>query len=405
MLYFLQYANLHAQENAIYADNIKTLQVLPNGEWGEHPVMLMGGKNYVEISFDDLQHNFERYTYTITHCNANWKQSDLVRSEYMTGFDENRIEDYEQSMNTEMEYNHYTLCIPNEDVSLLVSGNYIVNIFEDGEDEPIAKACFSVLEPHVGISMKISNNTDIDTYESHQQVSFSINYKGFETRNAIDELIPIVQQNTRWDNAVFNLKPSSMRINEMVYEHNRNLIFEAGNEYRRFEILNRNAATMRIDKMSFDGDYYHAHIFTDEQRTSYLYDKDQNGRFYIRNRSNRDNDTESDYFFTHFQLEMPEIPGGKLYLNGDLTNNSFASQYEMNYNLIDHVYEIVLPLKQGSYNYQYIFVRDGENTGTVIPADGSFHQTENEYSIYVYYRPFGTRYDRLVGFTTVSYEQ
>lgn len=403
IFYILQFTPLKAQENCVFADNIKSLQTNLNSEWGEQPVMILGGRNYMEISFDDLQHNFVRYTYTITHCNADWKQSDLIRSEYMTGFDDNRIEDYEQSMNTEMEYNHYSFTLPNEDVRLLVSGNYIVNIFEDGEDEPVARACFSVIEPHVGLSMEVTNNTDIDTYQSHQQLSFKINYNGFQTRNAIDELIPVVRQNNRWDNAVFGLKPTFMRINELIYEHNRNLIFEAGNEYRRFEILDRHVPTMRVDHMEYDGDYYHAVIMTDEQRTSYLFDKDQDGRYYVRNGENIDNETESDYYYTHFRLEMPQIPGGDLYINGDLTNNRFAPEYMMEYDLLEHAYQITLPLKQGSYNYQYLFLPNGENKGTVIPAEGSFHQTENEYSVYVYYRAFGSRYDRLVGFKTISY--
>lgn len=401
----LQFSTLKAQENGVFVDNIKSLQLMVNGEWGEQPVMLLGGGNYVEISFDDLQHNYVRYTYSITHCNADWKPSDLVRSEYMTGFDDNRIDDYDQSMNTEMEYNHYSFTLPNDDVKLLVSGNYVVNIFEDGDDEPIACACFSVLEPHVGLSMGVTNNTDIDTYANHQQLSFSINYSGFQTRNAIDELIPVVRQNNRWDNAVFNLKPTFMRVNEMVYEHNRSLIFEAGNEYRRFEILDRHVPTMRVDKMHYDGDYYHATIMTDEQRTAYLFDRDQDGRYWVRNGNNVDNETESDYYFTHFRLEMPQIPGGELYINGDLTNNRFDDAYKMEYDLMDHSYQIVLPLKQGSYNYQYLFVRDGETVGHVAPAEGSFHQTENEYSVYVYYRPFGSRYDKLVGFKTISFEQ
>lgn len=403
LLAILQSTMLKAQENGVYVDNIKTLQVRLNGEWGEQPVMLLGGNNFMEISFDDLQHNFVRYSYTITHCNADWNPSDLLRSEYMTGFDDNRIEDYEQSMNTEMEYNHYSFTLPNEDVKLLVSGNYIVNIFEDGDDEPVARACFSILEPHVGLSMEVSNNTDIDTYQKHQQLSFKINYSSFQTRNAVDELIPVVRQNNRWDNAVYNLKPTYMRLNEMIYEHNRNLIFEAGNEYRRFEILDRHVPTMRVNKMYYDGDYYHAELLTDEQRTAYIFDRDQNGRFYIRNGENIDNDSESDYYFTHFRLEMPQIPGGELYLNGDLTNNSFEPEYMMEYNILEHAYEATLLLKQGSYNYQYLFLPDGASQGTSVPADGSFHQTENEYSVYVYYRGFGSRYDRLVAFKTISF--
>lgn len=405
LTFFLQFIVVKAQENGVFANNLKTLQIQVNGEWGEQPVMLLGGDNYVEISFDDLQHNFVRYTYTITHCNADWKQSDLIRSEYMTGFDDNRIEDYDQSMNTEMQYNHYSFVLPNEDVKLLVSGNYIVNIFEDGEDEPVARACFSVLEPHVGLTMSVSNNTDIDTYQSHQQLSFSINYSGFQTRSAIDELIPVVRQNNRWDNAVFDIKPTYMRLNEMIYEHNKSLIFEGGNEYRRFEILDRHVPTMRVNKMRYDGDYYHAEIMTDEQRTAYLFDRDQDGRYFIRNGNNIDNETESDYYYTHFRLEMPQIPGGDLYINGDLSDNRFAPEYKMEYNILEHAYEIVLPLKQGSYNYQYLFLRDGDSVGTTVPADGSFHQTENEYSVYVYNRPFGSRYDKLVGFKTITFEQ
>lgn len=405
LLTALHFPSLKAQQNGIFVDNIKSLQVKPNGEWGEQPVMPLGGANYMEISFDDLQHNFVRYTYTITHCNADWKQSDLIRSEYMDGFDDNRIDEYDQSMNTEMEYNHYTFTLPNEDVKLLVSGNYIVNIFEDGEDEPVARACFSVIEPHVGIAMELSGNTDIDTYASHQQLSFVINYSGFQTRNAIDELIPVVRQNNRWDNAVYNLKPTFMRVNEMVYEHNRNLIFEAGNEFRRFEILDRHVPTMRIDRMRYDGDYYHATVMTDEQRTAYLFDRDQNGRYWVRNGNNVDNDTESDYYYTHFRLEMPQIPGGDLYISGDMTNYSMTEDFKMEYNLLEHAYELVLPLKQGSYNYQYLFIRDGNSVAEATPSEGSFHQTENEYSVYVYYRPFGTRYDKLVGFKTLTFDE
>lgn len=405
LLTALHFPSLKAQQNGIFVDNIKSLQVKPNGEWGEQPVMPLGGANYMEISFDDLQHNFVRYTYTITHCNADWKQSDLIRSEYMDGFDDNRIDEYDQSMNTEMEYNHYTFTLPNEDVKLLVSGNYIVNIFEDGEDEPVARACFSVIEPHVGIAMELSGNTDIDTYASHQQLSFVINYSGFQTRNAIDELIPVVRQNNRWDNAVYNLKPTFMRVNEMVYEHNRNLIFEAGNEFRRFEILDRHVPTMRIDRMRYDGDYYHATVMTDEQRTAYLFDRDQNGRYWVRNGNNVDNDTESDYYYTHFRLEMPQIPGGDLYISGDMTNYSMTEDFKMEYNLLEHAYELVLPLKQGSYNYQYLFLRNGNSVAEATPSEGSFHQTENEYSVYVYYRPFGTRYDKLVGFKTLTFDE
>lgn len=389
---------LVAQENAVFADHLKSIQVEVNGEWGEPPVMLLGGSNFVEVSFDDLQHSYVRYTYSIVHCNADWKRSDLLESEYLSGFNGNRIEDYEQSMNTEMEYNHYSVRIPNDDIKLLVSGNYRMDIYADDGEEPVARACFSVLESRVGVDITVSGNTDIDTNKSHQQLSFNINYRGYQANNPQEEFKPVVCQNRRWDNCVSGLRPTYMRMDQLIYNHNRQLIFNAGNEYRRFEILDERTPTMRVDRMVYSDPYYHAEIFADQPRRNYVYDEDQDGRYWVRNGDNEMNETESDYFFTHFRLEMPQVAGGNMYINGELTNNRLCEQYRMDYNLMEHAYEIVMPLKQGSYNYQYLFVPDDGGAGLTSFAEGDFYQTENEYYVYVYHRAFGTRYDKLVGF-------
>lgn len=396
---------LTAQENICFSPHIKTLQVKVNGEWGKPPVMLLSRGHYVEISFDDLQAQYRRYTYTITHCNADWTESDLLQSEYMTGFNDSRIDDYEPAMGTEMNYCHYSLRLPNSDTQLLVSGNYRVTILEDGEDEPVAQACFSIIEPHVGVDIDVTSNTDIDTYETHQQVNFGVSYSGYQVSNPVSDFKYIVQQNRRWDTHVENLRPTLMQVNRLIFSHNRQLIFDAGNEYRRFEILDKYVPTMRVFSMEYDDTYYHAILFPDEQRINYLYDEDQNGRYYVRNNNNVANDTESDYFLTHFTLQMPQVPGGDVYLFGDLTGNRLDEAYKMDYNLIDHQYELTTPLKQGSYNYIYMYRRDGDDWGQTRPCEGDFHQTENEYCVYVYHRPFGLRYDKLVGFQQITYKE
>ena len=396
------FCTISAQENICFSPRIKTLQVKVDGTWGRPPVMLMSRGHYVEISFDDLQPNYQRYTYSITHCNADWTESDLQTSEYMTGFNDSRIDDYEPAIGTEMNYCHYSLVLPNNENQLLVSGNYRIRIYEDGEDEPIAQACFSIIEPHVGVTIDVTANTDIDTYETHQQVNFAVNYSGYQVNNPVNEFKYIVQQNRRWDTHVENLQPTLMQVNRLIFNHNRSLIFDAGNEYRRFEILDPYVPTMHVDHMEYDNDYYHATLFADEQRINYFYDEDQNGRFYIRNSNNAENDTESDYFLTHFTLQMPQLPGGEVFLFGDLTGNRIDEEYKMEYNLIDHLYELVTPLKQGSYNYIYMYRREGDTFGLTQPCEGDFHQTENEYCVYVYHRPFGLRYDKLIGFQNIN---
>ncbi len=393
-----------AQVNGVFVDNLKTLRVEVNGLWDHAPVVPIGGQNYVEISFDDLQHSYERRTYHITHCNADWTPSELLENEYLDGFNDRPIENYEPSMNTTMMYNHYTLRLPNEDVRLKVSGNFIVDIYEDGDDEPVARACFSVLDSKVDARMTVSPNTDIDQYASHQQVSLSLNYYTYNVHRPEEELRPVVLQNRRWDTRVDVGRPSNLQSTELFYEHKDELIFKAGNEYRRFEILDEYVPTMRVESMSYHEPYYHATIMTDEQRRNYIYDEDQDGRFLVRNGDNVDNETESDYFITHFQLDMPEIEGGKVYLNGDLTYNSYSEDYEMEYDPSINAYIIALPLKQGSYNYQYMFVPDGYDRGSEIETEGSFYQTENEYSVYIYHRPFGGRYDHLVGYASIKFK-
>ena len=394
-----------AQESASFSSRIKTLQVKVDGRWGEPPLLLLGGRSRIEISFDDLQPNYQRYTYTITHCNADWTQSDLLESEYMTGFNDRRLDDYDPAIGTEMDYCHYTLWLPNEEQQLLVSGNYRIDIFEDGEDEPVARACFSVIEPRVGVDIEVTANTDIDSYSTHQQLNFAVNYGGYGVGNPVTEFRYTVMQNRRWDTHVSDLRPSLMQVNRLIFNHNRALIFQAGNEYRRFEILDEYVPTMHVDHMERDGDYYHATLMTDKQRINYLYDQDQDGRYYVRNGDNENNDTESDYFMTHFTLQMPQLPGGDVFLFGNLTDNRMDEAYKMEYNLIDHQYELVTPLKQGSYNYMYMFRHDGDTVGQTRQCEGDFHQTENEYWVFVYHHPFGVRYDKLVGFQKHNYKE
>lgn len=401
----LAIANVQAQESKVYVKNIKTLQTTLGGQWDAAPILVLGSHNFIEISFDDLQHSFVHYTYTLTHCDASWNSSQLLESEYMNGFSSNRIEDYGQSMNTQMEYNHYTLRLPNDDVELLISGNYRVTVYNDDDDsdEPVFETCFSVLEPHVGIDMEVTTNTDIDTHDKHQQVNFNINYANYRVVNPVDEFKPVVYQNRRTDNKVEDLRPTYLRSNQLVYNHNRQLIFPAGNEYRRFEILDEYQPTMNVETMEYFAPYYHATLFTDKPRQNYIFDRDQNGLYYIRNEENIDIETESDYFYTHFTLETPIVGNGEVYLHGNLTNNQFDEAYRMNYNYIDHRYELVLPLKQGSYNYQYLFVSEDSDRGSTAEIEGNYYQTENEYTVLVYHRPFGLRYDKLVGYQRVIF--
>ncbi len=396
-----------AQRHEILDRQLHTLQVVVNDDPLLPPIMNLGGGNHLEIGFDEFSHEYHRYIYKVEHCNADWSPStEIFESDYMNGFNGEPIEDYEKSFNTTVLYTHYSLRIPNENISLKLSGNYKLTVYNDEGDEPVPvlTACFSLVEPGVGIGATVSTNTDIDFNKSHQQVDFSVNYGLVKVIDPHRELKTVVMQNRRWDNCVVNPKPNIQAANKIEFTHNRQLIFPAGNEYHKFEILDVHIPTLNVDRMEWFDPYYHATLYPNQTAQNYLYDEDQNGAFIIRNSDDEDVATTCDYVFTHFTLKSPQLPGGEVYLNGEWTYNRFIPEYRMTYNRETQAYEATALLKQGYYNYNYLFVPDGETQGNSGRTDGNFYETENEYIILVYHRPNGGRYDKLVGYRRMNFK-
>ena len=412
---------LCAQSNKVYHPMIHTLQTTVNDDWLHDDVITLGTDDWVTISFDHFTHDYHRFVYKIVHCNADWTPSDLFEVDYMDGFNNQPIEDYENSLNTTMLYTHYRLNLPNDDIQFKVSGNYRVEIFLDENDDeneensefriqnsgltPVATACFRVVEPRMGLNASVTTNTDIDTNLSHQQVAFTLNYTPGEVMDPATEIKPYVYQNNRTDNMVSLVKPIYVSPGRLEYRHNRALIFPAGNEYRRFEVINMHYATQGVDEISYFAPYYHATLLPDAPRRNYSYDEDHDGRYFIRYNMAQDTDIEADYLFVHFTLNMPRRTGGNFYLTGEFTYNDFDPTCQATYNDDAQAYEATLLLKQGAYDFMYLWVPEGSTAGQTGPAEGNFYEAENEYQVYIYHRPFGGRYDRLVAAQQVKFSQ
>jgi len=399
------FAQAQTYQTGSSSEKIRTLTVYPQGDWSKLPVINLQSEDFVEIAFDELSHDFKRYAYRIIHCNADWTQSDMNELEYLDGFPENEIENYERSISTNTLYTHYNFSLPNEKVKLKLSGNYAVQIFDREEtSEVLLTACFRMLEQKVTVEGSVTATTDIDYKKDHQQLSFDVKSLGMNIQQPLTEVKVQVQQNHRRDNEVRNLEPMQVSPGLLRYEHNPNLIFDAGNEYRRFEITSYKHTGIGVNKIAFFTPFYHAELIPSETRLKgYSFDKDQNGRFLIHNQDIGGDLTGSDYFLVHFSLPMenPILDGG-LFINGDLLNNRFDINSKMIYNFDRKVYEKTLLLKQGTYNYQYLFRPSNSYKSTPSRIEGSYWETENEYQIYVYYRPVGERYDRLIGYKQIG---
>ena len=397
-------ATVSAQRHEIYTDRIATLQVVAGDDWLSPPVTYLNSRTPIIISFDELSHEYNRFTYKVEHCEHDWSLSeDLFESDYIDGFTEgNLIESTEQSINTNVLYTHYRLTIPNEHCHLKMSGNYRLTVYDDNNDEePMFTAYFMVVEPKMEVGLQVTSNTDVDINHSHQQVAMEVGFNNCRVIDPSSQVKTVVLQNSRWDNAVFNSEPQyTMMGKGLKWDHNRALIFNAGNEYHKFEVLDTDHPTLGIDRIRCDGSVFHAFVVPDEPRPNYIYDEDANGAFYIRNSDNVENDRLTDYVMVHFQLNSPYEAKGKLFVNGNWTYDQFLPQYQMEYDYDAHCYNGQMMLKMGYYSYQYVLI-DDNGQPTIMPTEGSFFQTENQYQALVYYREPGGRTDLLVGYQQV----
>lgn len=379
----------------------KSLQVKLDGNDYFPPIITLNSKDKIRISFDELDEERSYLRYSVVHCNADWTPSDLVESEYVDGFNYADITDFKHSLGTLTHYIHYYFTLPNDEISFLISGNYLVKVYHEDEPEnTLLQARFYVCENAVSIAASATSRTDIDYNGEHQQVSFTVNTRNYAIRNMYTDLKAHVTQNSRSDNEVVVNQPLMVSGKNITFDHDRKLIFEAGNEFRRIETVAQHNISMGVERMQYHHPYYHAILYTDRMRTndSYLYDKTQMGRFTIRNSEAYDSDNGSEYIITHFTLDTEgQLSNGKIYLNGEFTNNLFTPSTMMKYDPATGLYTADLLLKQGAYNYQYLFVPDGSTRG-YSSLEGNKFQTVNEYLIRLYHRDPSSRYDRLIGF-------
>ena len=362
-------------------------------------------ENTLEISFDEMSHDVHQYSYRVVHCNRDWTESDISSYEYVDGFTIADIVDYEHSMNTQQAYTHYSFAFPNEDMQLKASGNYVVQIYEDGDQEQVvAEVCLRVVEPIVGIDMNVRANTDIEFNGRYQQLDIDVQTKALNLCD-VGELKVVVEQNGRWDNQVVLEKPTFVEPNRLRYVNQKSLIFEGGNEFRRFDSYSTYYAGYQVGRIAYQQGDYHAVLEADKVRGTmaagagreglgYLTDVDANGQWVVNCEKSDYVDTEAEYMWVHFCLPVKQPIISPVFVGGDLFYNTYTAHNMMEYDAENKCYYLYAYLKQGGYNYMY-YVLD-RNKVTSLPLEGSHWQTRNEYMVWVYYRPFGARYDRLV---------
>lgn len=385
--------------DTVYIPEVVSVTFHPVGQELAFPLIHLQSRRPLVLSFDDHRGGFTDLKYKIVHCDAQWRPSDLNPFEFIDGFPEERLRNYEFSLNTYEEYTNYMLTIPNDSMDVKLSGNFLLHVFEDNlEQTPVLTRRFLVAEGLFGIRPTNRTPSVAAKYRTHQEFDVSVSYKDIRVVNPLREINMTVLQNGRWDNALLNLVPQSVRNEEVVYDFPDKIVFPAGKEFRFVDIRNTRFKTQSIKRIVELKNGIDIFLHEDQSRLLIQYQNfpDANGRWVVDNRERRNERSESEYLLVHFTLEESAIPGRDVYIMGGLTDWRLNPRFRMEFDPEANVYRASVMLKQGYYDYCYAVTADGRTFNTEV-LEGNWSETGNEYLFLVYYRPFGERYDRLAG--------
>ena len=397
--YYLQ--SVLKYEDHVYKSGIKSVKFHPFGQDQKMPIMELNGIPLV-LHFDDLYEDFMNLSYTVVHCNADWTPSNLLPSEYMSSYQEFYFEDYEYSLNTLIAYTNYSLQIPNQNLKLTKSGNYLLKVYanDDKEDLVITRR-FMVYENKIAVAGEVKRASYVELNKTHQEVDFIINHSNYFLQDPYSDLKVAVLQNQRWDNAITNLKPRFIQNTILNYNYEQGNTFEGLNEFRFFDIKNLFSLTLNVAKIDRDS-IFKVYLREMDARSldRYVTYDDINGQFRIRRLDATNSNSEADYALVDFLLNM-EIPltASDVYVYGRFTDWKLLPEYKMKYDTIRKAYRLKTYLKQGYYNYVFAIKDDNAEHIDISHVEGSYWETENDYQIFVYNRQLGERYDRLIGYT------
>jgi hypothetical protein len=376
--------------------NIKTISFVQKNQ-NVVPIFVLGDD--FEVQFDDLFGNEADYYYDITHCDYNWKPSEIPKTDYLQGFDNQRIQNYTNSFNTLQIYSHYKLSIPNQFTQLRISGNYILKVLNE-DKEVVFSRKFIVYEDLVSVPIQIKRARTVSNLDFKHNLEFSIKTNTITFQNPLKNVKTVLLQNGQFHSAITGIPAQYTIGNDLVYKYDTQTQFWAGNEFLFFDTKDIRAASNNVARVNSNSAIYSSYLHTNNARGNfpYSFSQDVNGNFAVRHLNASNNEIEADYTWVYFSLSAPAFRLNKnIYITGMFNNYALTPEYQMDYNTEKGIYEKAILIKQGFTNFQYSVADNKGIIDSENAIDGNFYQTENEYTVLVYYRENNDRYDRIIG--------
>ncbi|EKF55424.1 hypothetical protein I215_06927 [Galbibacter marinus] len=384
-------------------ENIKSIIFKSDKQGDQFPIVKLG--QTIQLSFDDLYADEMDYYYRIVYCNYDWTPSRLLKSQYLDGIDDLRITNYANSLTTLQPYTNYQLQLPNSQTKFKITGNYVLEV-TDSKGELLFSRRFVVYKESVQVGLAVKTSKDVKNLDKMQRLEIIIDAPDFELINPKQDVKVIIYQNGNFNHSIKDVSPQFISGSQLLYRYEKETSFEGGNEYLWFDTKEIRTASNSIAMVESKNRYYH-YLYPDEIRKGqpYTYNPDINGDFEIRtiDAGATNSDREADYSFVYFSLPYNnEIGLDNIYVYGKFNNYQLTEENRLKIDQENQLLQTPILLKQGFYNYKYVKVGDKNQIVDYNYVSGSHWETENNYTVLVYYREFGKTYDSVIGMGSAS---
>ncbi len=392
----------------VYVENIRSVQWYNKGLEQMIPIIRLGSADKLNLHFDDLYNSTQNYYFRLILCNADWTPADLLTMEYIDGQEEDFFGYNASSINTVMAYSHYKVTVPSAAMRITKSGNYLLKVYPEGSpDEPILTRRFYVVEPKVAVEASVFTPNAPQYRDQYQEFKIKINLNGYSMPNVLTDLKVSMMQNYAEYTQQWIQNPTSINTEEVVFDKPNHFFFKGSNEFRILDMRSLKASTASIRNIEFGKTGYVVNTLVAKPRFNerYLKYEDLNGgfSFITWDNYNEDDYIEADYATVNFFYELDSIPAeGKVYLLGGF--NSFVPEKEnlMIYDSKLRLFKNTKLLKQGYYDFRYVYIPDNHDSNQIVDLEGNHFETLNKYQIFIYYREQGLNWDKLVGFESLN---
>ncbi|MDR2963306.1 MAG: DUF5103 domain-containing protein [Bacteroidales bacterium] len=393
------------QRDALFNVQVKSIQVYKSANPLTNPVISLLNKETIDVHFDILDSQVHDLRYELMLCDRNWQKSTVHPSDYLQQFGTQNVEHTDFSTNTNTDYVHYSARFPNENLQFRYSGNYLLQVIDNENDELLFQKRITVIEQLIKIEASVQRPDQVQFMDEYQEVLLTLFPLGFTIRNPFSDISVQILQNHRWDNMKIAQKPSHITGDEIQYQQGSNLLFLGNSEFNQFNFKSflYPGGVVRTIEYNSAKRMYTIILYSNENRAYKAYSKtgDLNGKFMISHDYAEQAHTLADYANVQFSYKSAQQKAD-IFVIGEFSMWQASNAYKMTYNEDAQQYEAAILLKQGYYDY--LLAEFDPKTAQFNSAniEGSFYQSENDYEIFVYFYDISAAYDRVIGYKKLN---